>query len=328
MRPAKVATFVVAATLTLAALLAAASAVEARRGEQLAAKANAETLRVPVRGGALNVVILEPQGAPSGRTLLLLHGASGNLKDLEESIGRRLAARHRVILVDRPGHGRSDRLGGREMASPAAQADAVVQALEALKVGRVVVVGHSWAGSVATKLALDHPDHVSGLALLSGATHPWPGGVAWYNSLAATPLIGDLFVATIVAPVGLATFDRSIASVFAPRSTPPGYVERTDAKLILRPSEFRANAQDLTDLNAFLRVQAPRYGAIRVPTTIVTSDKDGIVAPEVHSRPLARQIRGSRLVVIPGVGHMPHWSATDRVVDEIDALAMKTPGQK
>ncbi|GLK80166.1 alpha/beta fold hydrolase [Methylopila turkensis] len=306
---------------TLAALLAAATAVEARRSAALAEHGVAR--RVAVAGGALNVVVLEPQGTSSGRTLLLLHGASGNLKDLELSIGHLLARRHRVVLVDRPGHGRSDRLGGREMASPARQGAAILQALDAIGVRRVVAVGHSWSGALAANLALDHPDRVSGLVTIAGATHSWPGGVAWYNSVAATPLIGDLFVATVVAPVGLATFDKAVESVFAPASPPPDYVVRTDARLLLRPSEFRANAQDLTDLKPFIEAQAPRYGAIRQPTLIVTADADSTVSPTLHSRALHRQVAGSKLVVLPGAGHMPHWSATERVVAEIDALARR-----
>jgi pimeloyl-ACP methyl ester carboxylesterase len=305
------------ATLALVGALAFVGVVQAAR------KAPIEEAGryVAVKGGRLYVVEIGPADrAPSGPPLLLLHGASGNLGDPREAIGRRLALRHRVILVDRPGHGRSDRLGGREMASPARQGDAIAEALDQMKVGRAVVVGHSWSGALATNLALDHPNHVAGLVLLSPATHPWPGGVAWYNSAAATPGLGLLFAATVAAPVGLATFDKAIEGVFAPQKPPPGYAERTQSKLLLRPAEFQANAQDLTDLKPFLQRQAPRYGAIRVPTTIITSDKDSIVSPELHAKALHRQIRGSRLVVLKDAGHMPHWTATDRVIAEIEAI--------
>lgn len=287
-----------------------------------------EDAYVAVKGGRLHVVTLQPRGAWSGRTLLLLHGASGNLKDLELSIGRRLAARHRVILVDRPGHGRSDRLGGREMASPAAQADSIAEALDRLGVGRVIAVGHSWSGALATNLALDHPDHVSGLVTLAGATHPYPGGAAWYNEIAAVPLIGDLFAATVVGPIGGSQFEAGVASTFKPKDPPENYVERTEARLLLRPAEFKANAEDLVDLKPFLTKQAPRYGAIKVPTLVIVADKDHIVSPEIHSRALHAQVAGSKLVVIPGVGHMPHWNATDRVVSEIDAFAARVPASR
>ncbi|GLK68417.1 alpha/beta fold hydrolase [Hansschlegelia plantiphila] len=313
-----------AAAFALVGALAVVPAVEARRLERDAAAPSEESRYVAVRGGRLHVVILEPPaGGSSGKTLLLLHGASGNLRDLQESIGRRLSQRHRVVLIDRPGHGFSDRLGGREMASPALQGNAIAEALDALGIGRVVVVGHSWSGSLATNLALDHPAHVSGLVLLSPATHPWIGGDAWYNTAAAAPVLGQVFVAAVAGPVGYLTFDTALESVFRPHQPPPDYVRRTNARLLLRPAEFQANAQDLTDLKPFLARQSQRYGAIRVPTTIITADKDTIVSPDVHARPIHRQIRGSKLVVIKDGGHMTHWTATDRVIREIDAVAAK-----
>lgn len=55
----------------------------------------------------------------------------------------------------------------------------------------------------------------------------------------------------------------------------------------------------------------------------MTADKDGIVSPEIHSRTLHGQIRGSRLVVLKDAGHMPHWTATQRVVSEIELVAAK-----
>lgn len=301
--------------------LAAAVAAAVTLG--LAAPAAAEPAGeyVPVRGGRLHIVDLAPP-KPSGETLLLLHGASGNLKDQQESIGRALAARHRVILVDRPGHGYSDRLGGREMASPARQADAIAEALDRKGIGRVTVVGHSWSGALATNLALDHPGHVAGLVLLSPATHPYPSEAAWYNRIAATPLIGSVFAALVPA-VAEGQFEEGVKSTFRPRPAPPNYIERTEAKLLLRPKEFVANAEDLVDLKAFLRAQAPRYGAIRVPTTIITADEDDIVSPVIHARPLHNQVAGSKLVVLKGAGHMTHWTETARVVSEIEAVAAR-----
>jgi pimeloyl-ACP methyl ester carboxylesterase len=306
--------------MTVAGLSLAAPSPAATAEERTPAFTRAERL-VPVSGGRLRVVTLEPRDRTSGPDLLLLHGASGNLKDLELSIGRRLAARRPVILVDRPGHGGSDRLGGREMAAPAAQAKAVVEALDRLGVGQVVAVGHSWSGALATALALDHPDRVAGLALLSPATHPFPGGVGWYNEVAAIPIVGDLFAALLVGPIGRRRFDDAVRVVFAPREPPPDYVRRTDAMTLLEPAEFKANAQDLVDLKGFLRTQARRYEEIGAPTVIVTSDRDHVVSPDIHARPLHRQIRGSKLVVLKDAGHMPQWTATARVAAEIEAVA-------
>ena len=82
---------------------------------------------IEVDGGRLHVVELGAADAPA---VVLLHGASGNLGDMRVALGDVLAARYRVILIDRPGHGWSERHGGRADASPARQAALLHRALE------------------------------------------------------------------------------------------------------------------------------------------------------------------------------------------------------
>jgi alpha-beta hydrolase superfamily lysophospholipase len=71
---------------------------------------------IEVAGGRMHIVEL---GAADAPPVVLLHGASDNLRDLRLALGERLAARYRVIVVDRPGHGWGDRPDGRTDASPA-----------------------------------------------------------------------------------------------------------------------------------------------------------------------------------------------------------------
>ena len=91
--------------------------------------------------------------------------------------------------------------------------------------------------------------------------------------------------------------------------------------MILRPSEFIANAQDLVDLKAFVTAQAPRYGEIGAPVAIVSGDDtDKTVSTEIHSRAIARQLPHVTLTVLPGVGHMVQYAAPERVVEAIDQV--------
>ena len=124
---------------------------------------------VEVAGGRLHLVEL---GLADATVVVLLHGASGNLADMRVALGDRLAQRYRVILVDRPGHGWSDRPGGSADASPARQAALIHQALDRIGVARAILVGHSWSGALATAYALAYPDAVAGLVLLAPVTHP------------------------------------------------------------------------------------------------------------------------------------------------------------
>jgi pimeloyl-ACP methyl ester carboxylesterase len=285
--------------------------------------------RVAVAGGHLAVIEAGPgEGAASRGTVVLLHGASANAMDPMQAIGRRLAGDgFRVLSFDRPGFGWSDRIEGAAAASPAVQARLIAAGLGALGVGPALVVGHSWSGALAATLALDAPERVAGLVLLAPATHPWPGGTVpgyagWYRSVFGRTL---LWVAsrTVAAPFGLYALDRFAAVVFKPDPMPPGYADAARVPLVLRPSTFEANLQDLDGLYEFLARQRPRYPQIAAPTVIIAGDADPIVRTPVHAEAMARDVPGARLVVLPGTGHMLHYTASDAVVAEIEALAAR-----
>ena len=97
-------------------------------------------------------------------------------------------------------------------------------------------------------------------------------------------------------------------AIFRPGDPPADYRETVGAAMVLRPASFVANCQDIADLFANVVAMQARYPEIRAPVEIVTGDSDSIVAPAIHSYGLARDIPGARLTVLPGVGHMPHWS--------------------
>ena len=93
--------------------------------------------------------------------------------------------------------------------------------------------------------------------------------------------------------------------------------------MLLRPNEFIANAQDLAGLKEFVRQQAPRYGELKMPVTIISGDKDPVVYTDIHSRAIVRQVPQAKLTVLPGVGHMVQYVAADDVVRAIDEVALR-----
>jgi pimeloyl-ACP methyl ester carboxylesterase len=237
---------------------------------------------VEVDGGRLHVLELGAQNM--GVPIVLLHGASGNLQDMRLGLGERLARNHRVILIDRPGHGWSARFGGDEDASPLRQAALIAQTLDALGVTRAIVIGHSFAGAIVTAFALDFPERAAALVLLAPVTHPWPGGIAWFYTLASAPVIGPLFARTIVLPMAFPLLRTLASAVFAPQPMPPDYVRHSALALLLRPVAFVANARDVARLKESVTRQSPRYAEIRAPTVIITGDRDTIVSPDIHSQ--------------------------------------------
>jgi pimeloyl-ACP methyl ester carboxylesterase len=275
--------------------------------------------------GRLHVV---DSGAPfdGAPVIVLVHGASSHHADLLSVLGPRLTPNARVIAIDRPGHGWSERLGGREMSSPALQGAAIAAALDALGVGKAVLVAHSLAGAAALSMALARPDLVGGLVLLGAVSHPWPDrSITWYYHPASMPFLGPLFTRVLAIPAGTVVLERSIDGVFAPQSAPPGYAESAQIRLVLRARTFVANAEDVSVLCDFVEAQAPRYHELSMPVIAIAGEDDTVVWTDIHSRALVKQVQNGRLAALPGVGHMPHHVVPDLIAREALALG-RNPG--
>jgi pimeloyl-ACP methyl ester carboxylesterase len=273
---------------------------------------------IGVAGATLNVLDIGP-GDAAGPPIVLLHGASSNLEAMRRPLGDRLAAHHRVILIDRPGHGWSSG-ANEETSTPAAQGRMIEEALQKLDTGPVILVVHSWAGALGARMALDYPARVAGLVMLAPVTHPWPGGVGWYNELVTKPVIGPLLAYTVTLPLGYLLTDHGAREVFLPQVMPDDFIASTATPLLLRPREFLANARDLVRLKQAVTEQAPRYSQISSPTVVISGDVDKTVSTNIHSRPFAATVKNAKLIVLPGVGHMIQNAVPDLVIHEIEAV--------
>jgi pimeloyl-ACP methyl ester carboxylesterase len=303
---------VVVAALALLALITQAGVLALQRAHP------AQGRMIEVEGTSLNVLEIGPREA-ADPPIVMIHGASSNLEAMRRPLGERLAAHHRVILIDRPGHGWSPRARLQD-STPAVQARMIDEALERLRLGPAIFVVHSWSGALGARMALDYPERVAGLVMLAPAAYPWPGGVGWYNNLVATPVIGPLLAYTVTLPVGWFLVEPGARGVFLPQTMPENFIDDTATKLLLRPSEFLANAWDLVALKAAVAEQAPRYGDIRLPAVVISGDADETVSTTRHSRPFAKAVKGAKLIVLPGVGHMIQNAAPDLVISEIEAM--------
>lgn len=251
--------------------------------------------------------------------LVVIHGASANLREPMLAFAGHLRQRQRTLFIDRPGHGWSERRG-RADASPSAQAALIAAALKAKGIERAVILGISWGGALAAAFAVNHPQQTAGLVFIGPATHPWPGGVDWHYGITVTPVLGTLFSHCLMLPIAWNRVPRAVEGVFSPEAAPTGYSEAIGARLLLRPAEFIANGEDVHDLKANVTALAPRYREIVAPTEIVTGDADAVVWPSIHSVGLERDIAGANVTWLPGAGHMPHHTRRADVLAAIERV--------
>jgi pimeloyl-ACP methyl ester carboxylesterase len=273
---------------------------------------------VDVEGERLHVVDIPPQ-AEAGPPILLIHGATVNLRDMKMALGHPLSERHRVIIIDRPGRGYSTR--PKDGWKLDVQARFIHRALEELGVAKPVVVGQSYGGAVALAYSLQYQDDMTGLVLLAPVSHPWPTGIAWYNKVSGWPVAGTLLRRFVIPFYGPYAAKSGVPASFGPDKAPETYVRESGLNLVFRPLDFEANAADLRTLKEQVREMSNRYGGIRVPTAILTGLKDNTVSRSIHSEALAREIPEASYVTFPDTGHALHHSRTAEVVAAIEAIA-------
>ena len=259
----------------------------------------------------------------SGRSLVLIHGASSNLRGWPEEMIDELARTYRVITLDRPGHGWS-KISNNDRHKPRQQARIIHEALKHRGVHRPLIVGHSLGGAIALAYALEYPDNIDGLLFLSGVSHSWPGGVDLRHHVVLQPMIGRLVSWTVLVPAYLMSVTAGIASAFDPNAAPGDYRSTSAMDLYARPESFRANARELVHLKEAVTEMSAFYRGLKTPLIAVDGSKDEIVSAAIHTEPLMEKIKNSETITLDGIGHMPHVAATDEVIRSIHALARKS----
>lgn len=266
----------------------------------------------------------------SGPDLVLIHGASGNLRDMAFDLIDRLDERYRVIAFDRPGLGYSDPIDGAaddvfttRADSVAAQARLLQAAAAELGAERPIVLGHSFGGAVAMAWALERPEAIAAVVDVSGATMPWESGLGTLYEINGTALGGAVVPPLITAFAPEAMVEETVEAVFAPNPVPEGYADFVGAGLAIRRDSLRVNARQVAGLLPQVARMRERYASIDLPVEIVHGVADTIVPLEVHSARLAELIPGANLRVLENVGHMPHHTTPLEVVAAIDRAAAR-----
>lgn len=256
--------------------------------------------------------------AGQGPDLVMIHGASGSLRDLSFRLRDRLADQFRVILVDRPGLGHSDAIAE---AGLAAQVQFLRRGLEPLGLRDPIILGQSYGGSVALHWAL--MGGVKALVLVGSPSLPWPGKLdPWYR-LTDTALGRRLAIPLASAFVTDGYVARTTAAIFAPDPVPEGYEAHIGAALTLRRQALAVNTAQVNALRDELVAMEPRYQSLTLPIELIHGSEDSIVPLAVHSAPLSRLLPNARLTVIPGAGHMPHHAHIQTVIDAVDRAALR-----
>jgi pimeloyl-ACP methyl ester carboxylesterase len=250
-------------------------------------------------------------GSPDAPAVVLIHGLQDEA-DTWRHVFAPLAEKHRVIALDLPGFGRSDKSGRKY--TPQFFVDAVIELLDRLDIHYATLVGNSLGGMIAEIIALQHAARVSRLVLVDGT-------IAIVKRPATNhSLLTQLFF--------LPQVDKRNFELLRPNhqlafdTLEPYYADlrglpQTDRDFLFQRVNERVwdESQRLASLS--VQQQLPRFfmgegrrlvkriPKLPVPTHVIWGDSDSILSIE-NGRARAAQQAGATFSAIRNAGHLPH----------------------
>lgn len=254
-------------------------------------------------------------------TLVLLHGFGGSTFSWRRVLNP-LGETARVVAFDRPGFGFSARpvvADALNPYTPEAQLELTLGLLDALQIQRAVLVGSSSGSALAVQFALEYPERVAGLVLVSPvlqSTAP-PAPLRWLYGTPQAARLGPYVMRQFAEEPGLELLRRSYAD--------PDRLTDADIAGYRRP--LRADNWDgaLWEVTKASRRSdlRPRLGELDVPTLVVGGADDALLPPEPLGA-VAEGIAGAELELLEGCGHVAHEECPEAflaaVTSWLDAL--------
>ena len=252
-----------------------------------------------------------------GTPVILIHGFAGSTFSWRRVIPD-LARGHRVVALDLPGFGFSDRDPGLDY-SQAAQAGRVLALMDALGLTRATVIGHSMGGAVAERLAAEHPDRVDRLILVAAVNAGIPPERGRAGK-AAGPMFALMGLAQrsprAMYAIGRRALPRMVHDpAFVTEDLVRGYID----PLLLPGTTAAVRRMTLAGQGD----PALDLGRIAAPTLVVSGASDGAITP-ADGEKLAAGIPGGRHVVIPEAGHLLAEERPEAFLEEVLAFLYET----
>ncbi|MBU6166231.1 MAG: alpha/beta hydrolase [Alphaproteobacteria bacterium] len=287
------------------------------------------TLKAKYANAASQFIELSPgttihvrdEGPRAGRPLVLVHGSNASLHTWEPWVQRLTAKGYRVITLDLPAHGLSGPTPQGQYTG-AAYVGIVEQLVDRLGLSRFALGGNSMGGGVAWRYAVRHPDRLSALILVDASGQPQPKGSSppLGFRLARVPVARDILATVTPRSLIEKSFRQSVSNQAI---ATPAMVDRY-WELLLYPGNRRATVQRFGQYSGDDGAAA-RLAGLKVPTLILWGREDKLIPVSVAAW-FNRQIPGSRIAILDGIGHIPMEEAPDRSLAPVLDLLASTAG--
>lgn len=268
---------------------------------------------LPLKTGATTIRAIE-SGDPNARHVIVcVHGWACSVYSFRRLMPLLADAGMRVIAIDLPGHGLSDKPGDARFYTLDAQVECVLAMMDAIGVSRAILVGHSMGGPICARAAVLAPDRVAALALLApaGFGTEWELGILRaITPRAVAPLLPRLLHRWMIALVFRMVYGR----LYRPTAQ--------DVDEYWAPSQFPGFVRAMWDLLHCFEWSAgidQGFASISAPTAIMDGQRDNLVVRRWVRR-YAEVLPHATLTLIDGCGHVVPEEAPELVTQAIGGL--------
>jgi pimeloyl-ACP methyl ester carboxylesterase len=238
---------------------------------------------------------------PELPTVIFIHGAG--MDHTVWTLQTRFFAHHgrNVLALDLPGHGRS---AGPALTSVGARADWLLRAMDALKLEKAALVGHSMGGLIALETAARAPSRAWALALLGVATR-----MPVHPDLLKAAQSGEHSAIDLITSWG---YGRR--AHLGGAQAPGTWMLGAGSRLLERGTDHVLGT-DLAACDAY--VEAPQAAAkVTCSVLVIAGETDRMTAP-ASARELAAKFQDGHVVMLAGAGHLMMVEQPDRTLDAL-----------
>ena len=273
---------------------------------------------VPAVGTILNLNGLQMHGYVEGdgsQDIVFIHGAFINLRDWVFATRSLSKLDSRLIYIDRPGFGYSERNENKWDAER--QADLARLYVKNIHGKNLILVGHSWGAMVAMAWAAKFPEEVKGVVSIAGLNMPFSGVSKLANDTGLLRLAYELYFTSVAKRANSGSIEKFAGRMFQPQDIPSGYLDYVGSDLSRRRSTIKANKGDLLITSQALNQNYASYGRIEMPVEIIHGNEDFLLPFKSQAVAFNKAIPNSRLHILPNVGHMAHHFALKELSNSI-----------
>jgi pimeloyl-ACP methyl ester carboxylesterase len=241
--------------------------------------------------------------APTKPALVFLHGIGGRASGWAPVQQACAAAGHPSLAWDMPGYGESPAIEPYDFDG---LADALAALMDAHRMQKAVLVGHSLGGMVALQMWARHPGRVAGLVLAASSPAFGHGSGDFQQA----------FIAQRLAPLEAGKSMAEVAAGLIPTMVAPGYQGPGLAQALacmgsITPPAYKAALGALVQFE-----QRAALPTITVPTLCIAGEHDRTASPTVVQR-MAEKIPNAQYQCLPGAGHLLTFEQPERFADAL-----------